>query len=304
MITLHYRGFILAIKKILASPFEHLLNILTLAVVITVLCVVLVISNNVNNLQKNNLNFPQIVIYLKDDARQNDVSAIEATLNRFNAKIIKNYQFISKAQGLKELAQEDTLKQIASEIMSNSQLPDVLIINTRTANNHQLQMLVDKISGLDKVDEVQMDTNYATKIENLVNFVNTISHLLQIMFSIILVIITYNTIRLQMMLRQDEIIVSRLVGASNGFIMRPLAYYAVAQIIIATTIAVFLVNFFVRYANGTMTHLTSLFGRNFQLIALANMQIIQISGVLIALGIFAVFLAVHWIFGNNRMHGS
>ncbi|HLX55378.1 MAG TPA: permease-like cell division protein FtsX, partial [Aquella sp.] len=134
-ISLHFRGFILALVKILKNPFEHLLNILTLAVIITALGSVLVISKNISLLQKNNMNFPQIVIYLKDNAEQNDISAVEAAINKFNSKIIKNYQFISKAEGLSELQKDESLKQIASDVISNNNnpIPDVLIINTNTA---------------------------------------------------------------------------------------------------------------------------------------------------------------------------
>jgi cell division transport system permease protein len=300
-ISMHFRGFILAIGKIIKSPLEHLLNILTLAVIITALGSVLVISKNINILQKNNLNFPQIVIYLKDNATQNDISSVEAAINKFNTKIIKNYQFISKEEGLKELQQDSTLKQIASDVITNNNnpIPDVLIINTNTADNHRLQMLVEKISKLDKVDDVQMDNNYANKIENMADFITRISHMLQIAFSVILVIILYNMIRLQMLLRQDEIIVSRLIGASDSFIMRPLAYYAVLQIIIATAFALYAVNLFVNYINRLFFHLTSLFGRNFLLIGLDNVQMLELAGILVIFGVFAVFLAVRWVFRNS-----
>ncbi|HLX53054.1 MAG TPA: FtsX-like permease family protein, partial [Aquella sp.] len=162
-----------------------------------------------------------------------------------------------------------------------------------------LQMLVDKIGKLDMVNDVQMDTNYAGKIENLVKFVSKISHLLQIAFSVILVIVIYNLIRLQMLLRQDEIIVSRLIGASDSFIMRPLAYYAVLQIIIATAGAIYMTNLFVIYLNNMFANLGNLFGSNFRLYPLDYIQMLQISGILVIFGIFAVFLAVRWVFKDS-----
>ncbi|MCC2625206.1 MAG: hypothetical protein K0R14_1079 [Burkholderiales bacterium] len=298
---MHIRGFVLALVKIFKSPIEHLLNILTLTVIIATLGSVLVISKNISIIQKNNVNFPQIVIYLKDNVGQNGISTVEAAINKFNSKIIKNYQFISKEQGLSELQKDESLKQIASDVISsnNNPIPDVLIINTSTADNHRLQMLAGKISKLEMVSDVQMDTNYASKIENLVKFISKISNLLQIAFEIILVIVIYNLIRLQMLLRKDEIIVSRLIGASDSFIMRPLAYYAVLQILIATAFAIYGVNLFVIYLNNMFANLASLFGSNFRLYPLDYMQMLQISGILIIFGVFAVFLAVRWVFRGN-----
>jgi cell division transport system permease protein len=300
-ISMHFRGLILALVKIFKNPIEHLLNILTLAVIITTLGSVLVISKNISIIQKNNMNFPQIVIYLKDNVGQNGISAVEASINKFNSKIIKNYQFISKEQGLSELQKDESLKQIASDVISNNNnpIPDVLIINTSTADNHRLQMLVDKIGKLEMVSDVQMDTNYAGKIDNLVKFIRKISNMLQIIFVAILVIVIYNLIRLQMLLRKDEIIVSRLIGASDSFIMRPLAYYAVLQILIATALAIYAINLFVMYLNNMFTTLTNLFGNNFRLYPLEHMQMLQISGILVIFGVFAVFLAVRWVFRGN-----
>lgn len=300
-ISMHFRSFFLALGKILRSPFEHLLNILTLAVIITVLGSVLVISKNIYNLQKNNINFPQIVVYLKDNAGQNDISTVETAINKFNSKIIKNYQFISKAEGLNELQKDNTLKQIASDVISssNNPIPDVLIINTSTSDNHRLQMLVDKITKLSMVDDVQMDINYANKVTNLIGFISRISRLLQIAFSIVLVIVIYNLIRLQMLLRQDEIIVSRLIGASDSFIMRPLAHYAVLQILLATGLAMYTVNLFVIYMNNMFANLSSLFGNNFILTPLDYMQMLQIGGIMAIFGVFAVFLAVRLVFRDS-----
>ncbi|MCC2645096.1 MAG: hypothetical protein K0R49_295 [Burkholderiales bacterium] len=300
-ISMHFRSFILAIYDIFKNPFEQLLNILTIAVIITVLGSVLVISKNIYNLQKNNMNFPQIVIYLKDNVGQNDISAVEAAINKFNSKVIKNYQFISKAEGLNELEKDKELKQIASDVASsnNNPVPDVLIINTNTPDSHSLQMLVNKISKLNMVDDVQMDVNYANKITNLVGFISKILRLLQVTFSIILIIVIYNVIRLQMLLRQDEIIVSRLIGASDSFIMRPLAYYAILQITIASALAMYLVNLFVIYINNMFISLSSLFGDGFLLKQFSPIQMLQVTGTVVIFGIFAVFLAVRWVFRKS-----
>lgn len=299
-IHLHFRSFFSALKKIVSSPFEHLLNILTLAVIITVLCTVLAFNKNLSYLQKTSMTFPQIIIYLKDSAAQQDVSAVEAAINKFNTKIIKNYQFISKDEGLKELQQDENLKQIASDVINNNNpLPDTLVINTNTADNHKLQMLVEKIGKLPQVDDVQMDNKYAGKIANLLDFVNQVAHILQAACVVVLVIVVYNIIRLQMLLRQDEIIVSRLIGASDSFIMRPLSYYAILQIALATGLAIFTVNLFIQYINSLFSNLTSLFGSSVLLTQFNLIQILQIGGLLVIFGVFAVFLAVRWVFRNS-----
>jgi cell division transport system permease protein len=300
-LNLHLRGFIAALIRIFTNPFEHLFSILTIAVIVTTLSITLVINNSITSWESHNISYPQIIVYLKNDLSQNDVYNLENTINKFSQKTIKGYQFISKNEGLEELKQDTTLKQIASDAISNDNnpLPDVLVLNTNTTDVKLLNSLKNHISEIHLVDEVQMDTEYASKISDLLAFVTNISRLLQLAFAFILIIVIYNMIRLQMSLRQDEIIVSRLIGASDSFIMRPLIHYATIQIILGSAIGFALVNLFANYINNLFSRLNLLFGNGFHLSPLNNIQILQLSVFLIIFGILAVFLAVRFIFKNS-----
>lgn len=301
LITMHYRSFTASIARILKAPMEHLLNIMMCSIIIAILSSIFVITKSSAIWEKNNIDFPQIMIYLNQNAKQSDVSKLEATINRFNQKLIKNYQFVSKQQGLTELQQDNQIKAIASDVLSenNNPLPDILIVNTSTANPKLLSQLTSRISHMPMVDNVQMDSSYANKINDLISFVKKIATFLQITFVIVFVLVVYNMIRLQMLLCRDEITVSRLIGASDSFIMRPLAYYAVLQVTIAAAIAYLLVNLFINFMNGLFNQLNYLFGHSFLLTNLNPIELIQMLVILIIFSVFAVFLAVRWVFKHS-----
>ncbi len=301
LFTTHSRSLIAASCKLIKSPTEHIINILTISIIIAILSSIFVITKSSVVWEKNNLNFPQIMIYLNQDAKQNDVSKLEATINHFNQKIIKNYQFVSKEQGLSELQNDAQLKLITSDILESNTnpLPDILVVNTNSSNTKLLDQLTKRISNLPMVDNIQIDTSYANKIDDLINFVKKIATFLQIVFVIMFVLVLYNMIRLQMLLCKDEIAVSRLIGASDSFIMRPLAYYAILQVTIACGIAYVLVNLFINFINGLFNQLNSLFGHTFLLSNLSSIELIQMLCILIIFTIFAVFLAVRWVFKNS-----
>ena len=271
------------------------------SIIIAILSSIFVITKSSAVWEKNNLNFPQIMIYLNQNAKQSDISQIEAAINRFNQKLVKNYQFISKQQGLSELQQDEQLKDIASDVISsdNNPLPDVLIVNTNSANPKLLSQLTSRISHMPMVDSVQMDGSYANKINDLINFVKKIATFLQITFLIVFILVLYNMIRLQMLIRRDEITVSRLIGASDSFIMRPLAYYAVLQVTMAAAVAYLLVNLFINFMNGLFIQLNYLFGKGFLLTNLNPAELGQMLAILIVFTIFAVFLAVRWVFKHS-----
>ena len=49
------------------------------------------------------------------------------------------------------------------------------------------------------------------------------------LLSFALVVVTFNIIRLQILTKRDEIEVSKLIGATNGFIRRPFLYFGAIQ---------------------------------------------------------------------------
>ena len=298
LLSLHYRSIIAASIKVFKNPLEHLLNILVISIIVAMLSSIFVITSSSENWEKSNIKFPQIMIFLTSNAKPNDVSQLETTINKYNQKLVKSYEFISKQQGLEELKQDSQLKIIASDVASDNDnpLPDILILNTNTTNAKLLSQLTSRISHMPYVDNVQMDSSYANKVSDLITFIKRIATFLQIIFSLVLVLVIYNMIRLQMLLRKDEILVSRLIGASDNFIMRPLAYYAILQVALGSALAYILVNLFIDYMNSLFTSLNSLFGNSFLLSNLNPIQLIEMLGILIIFTVFAVFLAVRWVF--------
>jgi cell division transport system permease protein len=301
LFTMHYRSCISAIVRIFNKPMANLLNIIVIAIILSMLSVVFILGKSTQMWEKNNVNYPQIMIFLSQDANQNDVSSIENALNKFNQRLIKNYQFISKEQGLKELNQDTHTKAIASDLIGESAnpLPDILIVNTTTTDTKLLTQLTSKLENMSKVDDVQMDSNYAQKVNDLLVFVKHVSGLLEIIFILVFIIVIYNMIRLEMMLCQDEITVSRLIGASDSFIMRPLAYYAILQVILGGVVAYVMVNEFINYLNSLFMQLSNLFGNDFILSKINYQQFGQMLISLIVFAVLAVFLAVRWVFKNS-----
>ena len=298
LISAHYRSVHAAIIRIVKNPVEHALNILVISIIVAILSSIFVVTQSSENWERNNIKFPQIMIFLSPDAKQADISKLEAAINKYDQKLVKGYAFISKQQGLNELQQDNRLKNIASDVIADNAnpLPDILIVNTSTANAKLLEQLTSRISHMTNVDSVQMDSSYAGKVSDLITFIKHIATMLQITFILVLVLVIYNMIRLQMLLRRDEILVSRLIGASDSFIMRPLAYYAVLQIILGSAIAYVLVNLFINFMNHLFISLNSLFGHSFLLSNLSPLELAEMLGILIIFTIFAVFLAVRWVF--------
>ena len=278
-----------------------MLNIVVLSVIIAILSSIYIIGKNIDNLENTNIAYPQIMVSMQQEAKASDTAYIEQTINKYSGKSVRNYKFISKEQGISDLQKDTDFKKIASDAMSDMSqvIPDVLIINTNTADIKLLNNLKNKISNLAKVESVDIDDRYASKISDLINFGKVIIEFAEVLFTLVLVLVLYNIIRLQMLLRQEEVLVSRLIGASDAFIMRPLIYYALIQVLIGAILAFYLVNLFVHFLNTMFLGLNNLFGKEFLFHSLSLPQMIYIFIILGVFSSFAVFIAVKRVFKNT-----
>ena len=299
-LTHHIRSFKQAWLTIFQHPVEHLISILVLALIITICAAGLSLNNSLNVWQQQNVVYPQLTLYLENNANQADVENIERNLNQ-QKNLIRDYKFVGKQQALDELRQDQQMKSIASDVIesANNPLPDVLIVNTLSAESTVLNRLNLQLSQLPMVADVQMDLHYASKVQELLGFIRQISLAAQILFIVVLSLVIYNMIRLQMMLKSDAIKVSRLIGASDSYIMRPLCHYAVWQVTLATGLAAFGIHQMTRNLNLMFANFSNLFGKAFAFKTLPLGEFVLMWGVLVVFTIFTVFLAVRWVFRNT-----
>ncbi len=177
-----------------------------------------------------------------------------------------------------------------------------MIVKTNTTNSIVLKKITDYIKSLSSVDSVNFNEIYVDKLSEFVSFLHYITTIIQMSCIVIIAITIFNTIRLQMFINRDEILVSRLIGASNMFIMRPLTYVAIIQITISACFGYLSYKLCVSYMNIIINNYSHFFGNKFHLISLNLEEIFQVYAVLCVFTIFAVFTAVRSVFKHNTLN--
>ena len=87
----------------------------------------------------------------------------------------------------------------------------------------------DEAAAWPKVAHVQLDSEWARKLDAALRFGRTAVGILGGLLAAALVAVTFNTIRLQILTRREEIEVSKLIGATNPFIRRPFLWFGALQ---------------------------------------------------------------------------
>ena len=114
---------------------------------------------------------------------------------------------------------------------------------------------------------------------------------LGISFGLALMLITHNSIRMQILARQEEIEVAKLIGATDSFIRRPFMYYAVWQGVLSTLLCWALCSVFVAQAAPALDGFAQLYNERILLRSLTAQELLLLAGATIALGIVGARLA-------------
>src|SRR5690606_10554182 len=115
---------------------------------------------------------------------------------------------------------------------------------------------------------------------------------LAITLGVVVVAVVFNTIRLQVMTQREEIEVSRLVGATDGFICRPFYYTGALLGLFAGAVALIAVALALNPLNTAITEFARLYASEFKLTPLGLTETLILLAVSAFLGFFGALLSV------------
>jgi len=208
------------------SPIVTLLNVGVIGIALALPVGLYVALDNLRGVVSALASDPQISVFLALEAGQADAKKIEARLKQHAA--VRDVRYVPRDQALKELKASTGLADVVESLPSNP-LPDAFVVQPRDAAPEALERLRDEVSGWPKVTHVQLDAAWARRLEAGLKVARLAVWLLATLFAFALVAVTFNTIRLQILTRREEIEVSKLIGATDSFIRRPFLYFGALQ---------------------------------------------------------------------------
>ncbi len=288
-LSLHADAARHAAVQLLKQPLATLLVLIMLAVAMSLpLALYLGVAGSQSVLGKLNKS-PQITLYLEQEASEADSTAIQNKLTA-DPRIGKS-EFISKAQGLGEL-QTSMGEQDLVSILDSNPLPDVFIVTPRQGGTPgQIQTLQQDLAALPMVESARLDTEWMQTLYHIDKFVRQILAFLSLTLSVAFILVAYNTIRLQILSRKEEIEITKLLGAPASFIRRPFLYQAVWQSLLAAGISLGLCVWLIDTTRPLITGIFAPYGLNIEWRFFHQWEWLAVLGIVTALGIIGAWLA-------------
>ncbi|MBK9161867.1 MAG: ABC transporter permease [Nitrosomonadales bacterium] len=251
-----------ALRRMFASPLAGLLNILVIGIALALPSGVYVLLHNAQGLVTQLSSTPQISLFLDMEVKDDDIDKLRKQLAQHPA--IASADFVPRAQALEQLKQSTGLADVIGGLDKNP-LPDAFVVHPRNADAQALDALQQELSKQAGVEQAQLDSAWAYKLEALLKFGHLAVLILASLLSFALIAITFNTIRLQILTQRDEIEVAKLIGATNGFIRRPFLYFGAMQGALGGIAAWLIITASLLLLNHQLDALSQLYGSQFAL---------------------------------------
>ena len=270
--------------------FASLLTILVIAISITLPTIGYLLLKNANQAAEQWYPTPNLTVYINktlDSEQTND--------------LIDKFKIIAEVENVTYLSREDTREEFktwsgfddALDLLDENPLPAVAIVfpieeAKSTDKLHDLQTQLKKIAG---VDDVQLDDSWFTRLTALTNMVKSIVWTISIFMVIAVSLVIGNSIRLNIFARRQTIIVMQLIGATEGFILRPFLYNGIFTGLISAVLALILSKVFILQIDSTMLHVSDVFGTMININGLSWEESLLIVLFSMIIGWFSAFIA-------------
>lgn len=259
----HWLAFKRTVAGMLRQPVTSLLNLLVIAIAAAFPLALWLVISSLSSIVERMPVEPQITVFLRASATADEIKALQA-LEGKDARIARQ-RFVSKEDALKEMQQSTGLGDLLAGLPDNP-LPDAIIFTAKGNQAETLEALQKELATKPGVDEAQLDSAWARRLERLLALGRAVFDAVVVLLALALVLITGNTIRMQILTRQDEIEVSKLIGASDAFIRRPFIHFAIAQGLSGGLLACGIVALALWRLNPAVKDLAAAYGQQFALL--------------------------------------
>jgi cell division transport system permease protein len=209
-------------------------------------------------------------------------------------------EIISPELGMEQFQEASGFGQ-ALDMFEENPLPWVLLVTPEPIEDETLETVVirleDWLLQRAEVDVVQVDFKWLQRLAGLLELGDALVSLLTVLFSLAVVVIVSNTIRMDVANRAEEIQVLSLVGAGNGFIRQPFLYSGFWYGLLGALLALLLFNLCLYYLSQPLERLLDAYGNSF---TVQNLGVIGLLLVLLCGGLLGFFGA--WVSVQRYLH--
>ncbi len=223
--TYSRRGYALAqsFRQLRRRKLASLSTLLVFGITLALPALIFFTANSLAALGNRSVGEESITAYLTMQTLDLDGAALAQRLQ--SQPGIKATRYVSRDEALALFNAQTQINQ-AVELLGENPLPGAIIVypDTSALNESAIAQLASQLDQLTAVERVQFDLRWVKRLQAVLNLGRTIGWVLAGFLTLTALLVIGNTMRLELLRRQNELEVSRLLGASRSFLNRPILY--------------------------------------------------------------------------------
>lgn len=206
---------------------------------------------------------------------------------------VESVQLVTPDEALQEFSRHSGFAGVLDTLEENP-LPAVLVVMPASdyTDPAAASTLRDRFSRLPETELAQLDLEWVQRLAAILEIARRGILITGCLLALAVLLMIGNTIRLEIQNRREEILVTKLIGATNGFVRRPFLYCGIWYGVCGAIIAWLLVETGFWLLSEPVANLAGLYQSDFHLETLPlQLLLLLISGG-ICLGLLGSWLAV------------
>lgn len=272
------------------QPLATLLTVMVIAISLTLPCICYMGWKNVSQAAEQWYPAPQLTVFF---SKTLDDHAAEKVITRLKEDdTIDKVNYLSREEAITEFRNWSGFGG-ALDLLEQNPLPAVAIITPKLdfQDTTSLHNLRSRVASEEGIDDVRMDDSWFARLAALTGLIGKVTSIIGLLMVIAVLLVTGNSVRSRIFARRDTINVQKLLGATDGFILRPFLYGGAMLSFSGAVLSLILTQVLVWRLEVIVTQVAAIFGTIFRLNGLSWDESVLLLVISAMIGWMAAWLA-------------
>ena len=286
----HLQACIAALGKLYRQPVGNLLTIAVIGIALALPGALSVLVRNGEALAGGWEHARDYSVYLKPGQPLDTARKLREQL--LATPGIEAVQLISADEALEQLRETPGFADVIDTLDENP-LPHTLVVRPEEdVPPAVIATMAERLTEQPEVDQVRLDTQWVARLNAMLDLLRRSIWISAVLLVGAVIVIVGNTIRLDIQNQRAEIEVSKLLGATDGFVRRPFLYAGFWYGLAGGLFGLMVLSISLAALSGPASRLSSLYGGSFQPLGLDGATALAMLGGGLLAGLGGAWMAV------------
>jgi cell division transport system permease protein len=290
-----------SLQRLLRSLVPSLMTWLVIGIALALPAGLFVALDNVDTVSRGWDGAAQISLFINKRVTEQDGRELAKQLQLRDD--IAQVEFISREQALAEFKILSGYGDVLQHLDENP-LPAVIVVRPveQRVSAAATEQLYRELSKLPQVEQAIIDLEWVQRLYSMMELGRRVTLALALLLALGVLLVIGNTIRLAIESRRDEIVIVKLVGATNAFVRRPFLYTGLWYGLGGGIVCWLIISLSLLWLRGPIADLAGLYQSQFSLQGLGFGQTLLLWLASGLLGLAGAWLAVSRHLGAIEPH--